>query len=89
MIDIYCRHNHENARRNGLCDECKALLEYVYHRLDRCPMGDTKSTCRQCKIHCYSPQRREQIRAVMRLAGPRMMLLHPVSALRHLLAELF
>lgn len=89
MVEIYCRHTHGRSRVDGLCDDCKALLEYVYHRLDKCPKGDTKPTCRKCEIHCYNPQRREQIRDVMRVAGPRMMLRHPLSAIRHLMAELF
>ena len=38
-----------------------------------------------CQVHCYQPQMREQIQQVMRYAGPRMLLHHPVLAVRHLL----
>ena len=35
-------------------------------------------------VECTS---RERIRAIMRYAGPRMMLHHPVAAVRHLLGK--
>jgi hypothetical protein len=44
-----------------------------------------KPTCAQCPIHCYKPAMREQIRDVMRYAGPRMLRRHPILAIRHLL----
>ncbi|MDE7027867.1 nitrous oxide-stimulated promoter family protein [uncultured Duncaniella sp.] len=86
MISLYCRkHNHSCSPE--LCRECKELLEYAYRRLDKCPHGDDKPSCRHCKIHCYSQDMRARIRAVMRHAGPRMLLRHPLSIiswLRHI-----
>jgi len=38
-------------------------------------------------VHCYKPEMRERIRGVMRFAGPRMALRHPLLAVRHLLDE--
>ena len=38
-----------------------------------------------CPIHCYAKAEREQMREVMRHSGPRMLLRHPVLAIRHLL----
>lgn len=84
MIAIYCR-NHHGLPKGMLCDECSALLDYALARLDRCPKGNHKSSCRKCEIHCYSPARRETIRMVMRYSGPRMLLHYPMTALRHLL----
>ena len=81
MVRIYCRDHH--GKRDGLCPECASLLEYSTGRLDRCPYGDAKPTCAECPVHCYRPTSREQIRAVMRYAGPRMLLRHPILALRH------
>ena len=46
---------------------------------------ETKTFCSACKVHCYRPEMREKIRAVMRWAGPRMLFVHPVLAVRHLL----
>jgi hypothetical protein len=82
MLRIYCRAHH--GGRRGLCAECAELHAYVMCRLDRCPFGEQKPTCAACPIHCYRADRREQIREVMRYAGPRMLWHHPLSALRHL-----
>lgn len=85
MIRIYCRDKH--GGRAGLCETCRQLEAYALQRLDKCPFGDAKSTCARCPVHCYRPAMREQIRQVMRYAGPRMLLHHPVLAVRHLLDE--
>lgn len=87
MILLYCRHHHD-AARGTLCPECQSLEDYAQSRLAKCPFGDDKSSCRQCAIHCYKPQLREQVTAVMRYAGPRMLYRHPIMAMRHLLKEL-
>jgi len=87
MIAIYCRRHHAEAD-GGLCEECLGLETYVHKRIDLCPKGDRKSSCRKCEIHCYSPEKREKIRAVMRYVGPRMILIHPWSAIRHIVDEL-
>lgn len=84
MIGIYCR-SHHSTEKSMLCDECSALLDYAFARLDRCPKGNFKSSCRKCEIHCYSPARREAICRVMRYSGPRMLFYYPLTALRHLL----
>ena len=81
MIALYCRKVHG---RRELCDECQALVRYAEERTARCPHMAEKTFCSQCKTHCYSPAMREKIREVMRFSGPRMLLYHPVAALRHL-----
>lgn len=85
MAAIYCHAQH--GTRQGLCQECKTLLDYAETRLDRCPYGQEKPTCNQCPIHCYKPEQKEQMRQVMRFSGPRMLLPHPILAIRHLLHE--
>lgn len=84
MIRLYCRKKEGNGT---LCPQCRELLEYAQTRLSRCPFGDGKSTCRICIVHCYKPEMRERMRIVMRWAGPRMLLYHPVAAIRHLWQE--
>lgn len=84
MVAGYCRRHH-SAGAGGLCPECEALTRYAFERLDRCRYGATKPSCRRCTTHCYAPLRREQIRRVMAYMGPRMLYLHPIMALRHLL----
>lgn len=88
MIAMYCRRHHAEAG-GGLCEECLGLERYVHKRIDLCPKGDRKSSCRKCEIHCYAPGYRAEVRRVMRYAGPRMFFMHPLSALRHLASELF
>lgn len=85
MIRLYCR---RKEGHNELCPECAELLDYAMQRLDLCKFGNEKPTCRKCPVHCYRPDRREQIRIIMRWSGPRMILYHPLTAIRHLLREL-
>lgn len=81
MLHIYCRDQHGGA----LCRECQELMSYVNLRLDRCRFGAEKPTCAKCPVHCYQRDRREQIKAVMRYAGPHMLWEHPWLSLCHLL----
>jgi hypothetical protein len=83
MMRIYCRGQHRT--RGELCDACTQLHAYAMCRLDRCPFGVEKPTCANCPVHCYKADRREEIRAVMRYAGPRMLWRHPFLAVLHLL----
>lgn len=83
MIAIYCRKQH--GTRKGLCAECAALEAYARMRSDKCPFMETKTFCSNCKVHCYKPDMREKIREVMRFSGPRMLFVHPVMAIRHVI----
>lgn len=83
MIACYCRGVHHTG--DALCGECQGLLDYATVRLQRCPFQENKPTCVKCPIHCYQPQLREQVRTVMRYAGPRMIWRHPILAIRHML----
>ncbi|MDE5774407.1 MAG: nitrous oxide-stimulated promoter family protein [Muribaculaceae bacterium] len=85
MIEIFCRKHHKT---DNLCNDCQVLLTYAVNRLEHCPRGSSKTSCRKCTIHCYAPAQKEKIRAVMRFVGPRMIFIHPVSAIRHLISEL-
>lgn len=83
MIELHCRGLHYPTNR--LCADCETLRDYARQRLQKCPFQEGKTTCAKCPIHCYSPEMRQQIRSVMRYAGPRMLYRHPVLALQHLL----
>jgi hypothetical protein len=83
MLQIYCADKHAGAA--SLCTDCASLFAYAEQRLEKCPYGDDKPTCANCPIHCYHPRLREQIKEVMRYAGPRMIRRHPVLATLHLL----
>lgn len=81
MIEIYCRGAHKTKE---LCKDCQALLEYSTDRLEHCKFGDDKKSCKKCPVHCYKADMRAAIRQVMRYSGPRMILYHPVAAIRHI-----
>ena len=82
MIALYCHGNH--GRKMGqLCPDCAALADYATARADHCPHMANKTFCSNCRTHCYKPEMREKIRAVMRYSGPRMIFHHPVMAVRH------
>lgn len=82
MIRLYCRKKHSGK---NLCPDCAALDAYARMRSDCCPFMETKTFCSNCKIHCYKPDMREKIRAVMRFSGPRMIFYHPILAVRHIM----
>jgi len=83
MIRLYCKKNHKT--KEGLCEACVNLDSYAKLRSDKCPFMETKTFCSNCKVHCYKPEMREKIREVMRFYGPRMILYHPVLAVRHVI----
>ncbi len=83
MVGLYCRAHHPGFRPP--CPECGELLAYARRRIERCRFGLPKPVCSKCPVHCYAPGPRERIRQVMRFAGPRMLLAHPLLALLHLL----
>jgi hypothetical protein len=81
MIRIHCRDHHPTTA--ALCEECQGLLDYSAGRLEHCRFGEEKPTCAKCPVHCYQRARRDQAKAVMRYAGPRMLWEHPIMSLRH------
>ena len=87
MVHIYCRAHH-GSDPGTLCTECTTLLDYASERLDSCQFGEEKPACNKCPVHCYAPKPREKVREVMRFAGPRMTLRHPILAIVHLRALL-
>jgi len=87
MVRMYCAAHHSGSGE-ALCGECDALLRYALHRLEQCPFGAGKGPCSKCEVHCYKPEMRARVQAVMRYAGPRMLTRHPVMGLRHVVKSL-
>ena len=89
MLHIWCEAHplHVRLRSGEFCSGCEGLFNYASYRLFKCPYGEEKPTCKKCPIHCYTRDKREQMHEVMCFAGPRMLLRHPVLAIRHLLDE--
>ena len=81
MIELYCK---KRLGMIGISDRYKELEVYAYKRLEMCKFGEDKPNCKRCTIHCYKPEMREEIRAIMRWAGPRMLIYDPIAAIRHL-----
>ena len=86
MINKYCQGNHE-ANKLGLCDSCINLLDYCNQRLLKCVFAEKKPFCSKCPIHCYKRDMREEIKAVMKYSGPKMIFSHPILAIGHLLTK--
>lgn len=85
MIRMYCRARHASDASGALCDDCRGLHDYAMQRIDNCPFCLRKPTCANCVVHCYKRNMREEIRTVMRYAGPRMMWHHPWLTAMHLM----
>ncbi|MHB1418983.1 MAG: nitrous oxide-stimulated promoter family protein [Bacillota bacterium] len=83
MVHIYCEKMHE-VKRGRLCPKCTELLTYAVNRIERCPHGDRKPVCGKCKVHCFKPSMREEIKKVMRYSGPRMIYRSPLLSVRYL-----
>lgn len=79
LTKIYCQAHHEAS----LCEDCQALIDHAQQKLDRCVYGQDKPACKNCPIHCYKPERRQQAQLIMRYAGPKMLFKHPVLAIIH------
>lgn len=82
MLRMYCRGHHPGG---PLCAGCGVLARYAQRRLQRCVFGDAKPTCANCLVHCYNADMRARVREIMRWAGPRMLLRHPLLAILHML----
>lgn len=84
MIKLYC---HKKLKQSYIPEEYAELTEYAIRRLDMCKFGNAKSSCKKCPIHCYKKDKREEIREIMRWAGPRMIFYAPIAAIKHLLGR--
>lgn len=80
MIRLYCQ-KYENNQT--LCPECAELIRYAHQRLDQCQYKERKGSCKRCTTHCYRPVMRNRIRIVMRFSGPRMLIYHPWTTIKH------
>lgn len=84
MIEKYCRKKHK-TKGHELCKDCAELLDYVKLRRGKCPFGDNKPFCSNCRIHCYQQEMRDKIKEVMRFSGPRMITSHPILTVSHVI----
>ena len=85
MIHMYCKAKH--GLNNELCESCEQLVKYAISQYEKCPFGEIKPECSICPVHCYKVAEKEEIKKVMRYAGPRMIYKHPIMAVDHLIAK--
>ncbi len=85
MVGIYCNHHH--SRKVAECQECSEIQNYALERLYYCPYQEGKTSCKNCPIHCYKPSMKDEVKKVMRFAGPRMVLRHPILTVFHFIDD--
>ena len=83
MIDLY---QAKCPQASAEPEHYEALFAYAQKRLDKCVFGE-KPACKQCPVHCYQPAKREEMKQIMRWAGPRMLWRHPILTVRHLIDD--
>lgn len=84
MIALYARRCPQALQDE---EHYQALNAYADKRLDKCVFGEEKPACKQCPVHCYQPAKREEMKQIMRWAGPRMLWRHPILTILHLLDD--
>jgi len=98
FIELFCRAKHDskatdaasvpeilqtgNKRRLVLCQECAGLLEHGMKKRALCPLNP-KPACKNCHIHCYTPEYRQRIREIMAYSGRKMVLRGRLDYLWH------
>ena len=87
MIRYYCQRHH-STKGSQLCPHCEEMKQYAFLRLSKCPFQDQKPNCSQCKVHCYTPKMRQQIRDVMRYSGMRMIFYAPKDAMVYIFRKI-
>ena len=96
MIDLYAAaHRHDPSKSDSKLIEAavpdaEALKAYTHKRIEQCRYRgkQEKPFCNVCPVHCYKPEMRQQIRAVMRYRGPRMLFRPPILSLLHLIGTI-
>ena len=94
MIDLYAALYAAASTQNPQADteiiDAEALKAYTHARIEQCRYRSQgkKPFCNVCPVHCYKPEMRRQIRAVMRYSGPRMLFRHPLLCLQHLIGTI-
>lgn len=89
MVGLYCGEN--TARREGPANAVPPAKRFSPMRSSAwppVPTGPRSPVCAKCRIHCYRAGEKAFAREVMRHAGPRLLLAHPVLSLRHLVKSL-
>lgn len=65
-----------------LNDEYYELVMKAFRHIERCPHSFYKTFCHQCPTTCYKASDLEQIEPIMKYAGRKIMMKHPLIGLR-------
>ena len=84
---VYCNANHGTTDKK-LCPKCTALLTTVMLKMQRCPYGIAKPICDACETPCFGENPTKEFRAIMKSGQKKMLLSHPLMAVKHKLASL-
>lgn len=71
-------------REASLCDECLNLALKAQIHTQHCVRMQEKSFCHLCPKSCYSKQDLKQISAMMKYSGKKIILYHPILALKYI-----
>jgi hypothetical protein len=98
FIELFCHAKHNSTvtdavpvpeilqskgkRRLVLCQDCAGLLEHGMRKRAFCPLNP-KPACKNCRIHCYTPEYRQKIREIMAYSGKKMVLRGRLDYLWH------
>ncbi len=84
---VYCNANH-GTTDNKLCPKCTALLTTTMLKIQRCPYGIGKPICDACETPCFGEVPTKEFRNIMKAGQKKMLLSHPLMAVKHKLASL-
>ena len=73
MARAYCTRKHGAS---GMCDQCAALLDYAFDRIDSCPNHETGVRCKGCPTRCYNRDMAGMMEDLLDSELPRLVL-HP------------
>ena len=98
FIELFCHANHDRktageralpellqqgkGSHRTICIACAELLEHGIQKRAACPL-DPKPTCKNCHVHCYTPEQRRKVREIMAYSGKRMILRGRLDYLWH------
>lgn len=82
---VYCNANHGTSD-GKLCRKCTGLLSTVMLKIQRCPYGIGKPICDACETPCFGEIQTNDFKAIMKSGQKKMLLSHPIMAIKHKLA---
>ena len=62
IVSFYCRKHHGT---DGLCEDCKELLDYALGRIDDCSNNPSRTRCKGCPTYCYCSEMGDRMSKVL------------------------